>query len=465
MTNQSHLKWFTFLDEALLDAFVDNPYECSIVIDKNGIIRFMSRYNIELYGLKSPEDALGKHITEVNKNTKLHETLVTGIAEIGEAYTVGNRQQIIARIPLRDREGKIIGVLAKRMFNKTETIKLLSQKLEIVEGQLNYYHKEVTNLTGQSFRIVGNSALIHEVMNSALQSAKSDASVLISGESGTGKEACAFFIHSQSKRADDHYIKVNCAAIPTELIESELFGYEGGAFTGAKSGGKPGKFELANKGTILLDEIGDMPLNMQAKLLRVLQEREIERVGGTKPIKVDFRLISSTNKDLQDMIKKGTFRMDLFYRLNIFHIVTPSLRSIPEDIPEITSFLMNELSQKENIPVKMISKEAMTALQRYPWPGNVRELRNVVERAMIIAEGPEIQSRHLHSRITEFGKKSSDIPQTHLTSLRDAAAEAEKKVIIEAINAVGGNKSRAAKILGVHRTVLYQKIKRYGISL
>lgn len=466
MTENSKPKWLSYIDDTLLDTFVDNPYECPIVIDENGIIRFMSRYNVGLYGF-TPEQAVGKHITEVNKNSRMHETLITGKAEIGETYQLGNRQQIVARIPLRDRNGKIIGVLGKRIFHRVETIRALYQKLEILEGQLKYYHKEVTNLKTYPYDkiVAGKSALIQEAMHTALQAAKSDVAVLITGESGTGKEACACFIHQSSKRADGPYITVNCAAIPAELIESELFGYEGGAFTGAKAGGKPGKFELANKGTILLDEIGDMPLNMQAKLLRVLQEREIERVGGTKPIKVDFRLIASTNKDLQEMIKKDTFRMDLFYRLNIFNVNTPSLRSIPEDIPEIASFLINELSQKEKMPAKIVSRAAMIALQRYPWPGNVRELRNVVERALIIAEGPEIQLRHLPSRIAGLVQKSSSSPQKYIAPLRDAVSEAETKAIIEAIRSVGGNKLKAAKILGVHRTVLYQKIKKYNISL
>ncbi|MFA6411371.1 MAG: sigma 54-interacting transcriptional regulator [Syntrophales bacterium] len=466
MMENSKPKWLSYLNNTLLDAFVDNPYECPIVIDENGIIRFMSRYNVGLYGL-TPEQAVGKHITEVNKNSGMHETLITGKVEIGTTYQLGTRQQIVARIPLRDRDGKIIGVLGKRIFNKLDTIRDLYQKLEILEGQLKYYRKEATNQKIYAYDklVAGKSALIQETMNAALQAAKSDATVLVTGESGTGKEACAIFIHKASKRADGSYIRVNCAAIPAELIESELFGYEGGAFTGAKPEGKPGKFELAHKGTILLDEIGDMPLNMQAKLLRVLQDREIERVGGTKPIKVDFRLIASTNKDLQEMIKKGTFRMDLFYRMNIFTINTPSLRSIPEDIPEIASFLMNELSQKENMPTKIITGAAMIALQRYPWPGNVRELRNVIERALIITEAHEIQLQHLPTRIKLLGQKSSNSPQKYIVPLRDAVAEAESKAINDAIRSVGGNKQEAAKILGVHRTILYQKLKKYNIPL
>jgi transcriptional regulator with PAS, ATPase and Fis domain len=466
MTENSKPKWLSYISDTLLDAFVDNPYECPIVIDESGIVRFMSRFNYGLYGV-TPEQAVGKHITEVNKKSRMHETLKSGKVIIGETYQLGGRQQIVARIPLRDRDGKVIGVLGKRMFHRMETIRELYQQMEILEGQLKYYHKEVASLKDsyKFDKIIGNSPLIQEALKSALQAAKSDAAVLITGGSGTGKESCAFFIHRSSKRADAPYIRVNCAAIPAELIESELFGYEGGAFTGAKQGGKPGKFELAHRGTILLDEIGDMPLSMQAKILRVLQEREIERVGGTKPIKVDFRLIASTNKDLQDMIKKNTFRADLFYRLNIFNINTPSLRSISEDIPEITSFLIFELSEKTKVPPKRVSPEAMAALKQYDWPGNVRELRNVIERAMIIADGPEILLLHLPSPIANlFGKPDSGSAK-RFAQLRDAVVDVERRVINDTLRFTGGNKVKTAKLLGVHRTVLYQKMKRYNIPI
>lgn len=465
MSNNSKPKWLSQIDYSLLDAFVDNPFECPIVIDKDGIVRFMSRHNVGLYGF-TPEQAVGKHITEINKNSQMHETLMTEKAIIGETYQLGGRQQIVARIPLRDKAGKVIGVLGKRIFNRVDTIKDLYNKMEILEGQLKYYHKEVSILIDS--RIIGQSALIQEALRSALHAARSDAAVLITGESGTGKEACAYFIHHSSKRANGPYIRVNCAAVPPELIESELFGYEGGAFTGAKPGGKPGKFELADKGTILLDEIGDMPLNMQAKLLRVLQEREIERVGGTKPVKVDFRLIVSTNKDLQEMIKKGTFRTDLFYRLNIFNTEMPGLRSIPDDIPEISRFIIEELSAKTSIPVKSVAPEVTAAMQRYNWPGNVRELKNVIERAMIIAEGSVILLEHLPLGIAELGgvhKFGAEPSLRYMAPLRDVILDTEKKTITEALKHTGGNKVRAAKILGIHRTILYQKIKRYKIAL
>ena len=254
-------KWLSQTDSELLDAFVDNPYECPIVIDRHGIIRFMSRYNTKIYGM-TPDEAIGKHITEVSKNSRMQEVLKTGKAEIGKAMVLGTRQQIVARIPLKDHRGNIIGVLGKLMFHQTDKIKDLYRRLEILEGQVKYYRSEATTFESGRHawdQIIGESETMKDAKKCALQATSTDAPVLITGESGTGKELFAYAIHQNSQRADGPFIKVNCAAIPHELIESEIFGYEGGAFTGARTRGKPGKFELADHGTIFLDEIGDMP--------------------------------------------------------------------------------------------------------------------------------------------------------------------------------------------------------------
>ncbi|MBP1711292.1 MAG: modulated sigma54 specific transcriptional regulator, Fis family [Deltaproteobacteria bacterium] len=464
MENDKKFDWVEQMDRELLDAFVDNPYECPIVIDRNGVIRFMSRYNKGLYGV-APEEAVGKYITEVNKNSKMQETLINGMPSIGETHLVGNRYQILARIPIRDEKGNIIGVLGKRIFHRTDKVKELYRKLELLEKQLKYYRDEVHTLKSGGYniaKIVGNSAAIRGLVKLSLQASGSDAPVLITGESGTGKDACAFFIHEHSKRSSGPFIRVNCGAIPRELIESELFGYEGGAFTGAKKQGKMGKFELAQAGTIFLDEIGEMPLDMQVKLLRVLQEYEIDRVGGTKPIKVDFRLITATNKDLTDEVEKGAFRMDLFYRINIFHIQTPSLRNISEDIPAIAEFVILQLRDRITQGPSRISSEAMALMKAYRWPGNVRELRNVIERAMFTAESNEIRVEDLPSRIRDLRGAREEITEGAV-HLRNALQEAEKKIIKDALRQTSGNKVKAADLLGIHRTVLYYKIKQLNI--
>jgi transcriptional regulator with PAS, ATPase and Fis domain len=465
MVKESIPRWLSEIDGTLLDAFVDNPYECPIVIDKNGIIRFVSRYNTITFPMK-PEEAVGKHITELNKESRLHKVLETGKAEIGKAMHLDDKQQIVARIPLKDDEGNIVGVLGKLMFHQTDKIKELYRRLEVLEGQVKYYQSEVATINeGRHVwsHIIGESETMKRAKKLALQAATSDSSVLITGESGTGKELFARAIHQKSRRADGPFIRVNCAAIPRELMESELFGYEGGAFTGARPQGKAGKFELAHGGTILLDEMGDMPLDMQAKLLVVLQEHEIERVGATKSVSLDFRVIAATNQDLQALIKGGNFREDLYYRLNIFHVQTPSLREITDDIPRIAYYTLSILREKNRNAPSRISPEVMTLFKHYPWPGNIRELRNVLERAMNISEGNQISIDDLPGRLREFLDRT-ERSNGSIGLLRHILADAEKRAILEALRFTGGNKVKAAKILGMHRTGLYQKLKRHQIT-
>lgn len=465
MVNLPHRQSLTDLPPELIEALIDNPYECPIVIDRKGYVRFMSRHNADVYGI-TPEEAIGKHITQVSKDTRLHEVLKSGKAEIGEAFDVGNRRRIIARIPLKNGRGKLIGVVGKLMFHQADKIKELHQRLEILEGQLKYYRTEVASFKRGNHaldHIVGESPAILKAKKLVLQAATSDSTVLITGESGTGKEAVATAIHANSGRADGPFIRVNCAAIPEQLFESELFGYERGAFTGALSHGKPGKFQLSHGGSIFLDEIGDMPISMQAKLLRVIQDHEIEPVGGTRPVKLDFRVIAATNQDLPEKIKEGTFRADLFYRLNIFHVSMPSLREMEEDVPRLAYYFLSVFREKRHSAPSRISPEAMALLKRYGWPGNIRELKNVLERAMNVAESRQITVEDLPKRIREFYRSERGI-DGGVGLLSNVLADAEKRAILEALRIAEGNKVKAAKILGIHRTGLYQKIKRHGLD-
>jgi transcriptional regulator with PAS, ATPase and Fis domain len=337
----------------------------------------------------------------------------------------------------------------------------IQRRLDVLNNKLKYYRDEIKSLKGPRV-FIGQSDLIQRTKKLALQVSGSDFPVLITGESGTGKETVAYYIHRNSKRADGPFIRVNCAAIPPELIESELFGYEGGAFTGARAQGKPGKFELANNGTILLDEIGDMPLTMQAKLLRVLQDQELERIGGTTTINLDYRLITSTNKGLQEMMEKGTFREDLYYRISSFHIDAPSLRAIPEDIPAIARHLMSILNQEVGSYPTDISDEAMEMLKKYQWPGNVRELKNVLERGLIMARGGQLKPEHLPGRITRFEMLNEGFIRPG-GSLRDTLADVERQIIVDTLRSAGGNRIKAAKILGIHRSSLYEKMKQHNV--
>ncbi len=304
--------------------------------------------------------------------------------------------------------------------------------------------------------IIGQSAVMREVFGQVLKVAPTDSTVLISGESGTGKELIAASIYEHSARRDRPFVTINCVAIPEGLLESELFGHEKGSFTGAVAQ-KKGKFELAAGGTIFLDEIGDMPLATQAKLLRVLQERVFERVGGTKPIEVDVRFIAATNKELPEMVRAGSFREDLYYRINVFSIRLPALRERLEDIPALADYFLERAGRTIRV-----SREAMQKLLGYSWPGNVRELQNVIERAVVIAE-EDIEPVHLPLELK--GEVLITSSQDGVESIDDKLAEIEKGMIIDAMTRTGGVQVRAAELLGINQRSLWHRVRKYGIDV
>ncbi len=447
----------------MIESLIDNPYECPIVVDAKGFICFMSHYSKNLINI-DPEEAVGRHISEVIPETHLHEVLIGGKARIGDTLYIAGKQQIISRIPLKDTEGNIIGAVGKGMFNQTSKVLELNRRIDQLNGEVQYLQEQLNIVKGGA-EIVGNSEAIASVKKEVLQAAKTNVSVLITGESGTGKEVIAYAVHSASNRAKKPFIRVNCAAIPSELFESELFGYEKGAFTGAHTKGKPGKFELARGGTIFLDEIGELPLPLQAKLLRVIQERTIDRLGGTRPVEVDFRLIAATNRNLLEMVRKELFRMDLYFRIDVFEIHAPSLREIKEDIPVLSKHLIASLKDEVGGGATSIDEEALEILKRYPWPGNVRELRNVLERAMIVSKDAVIRPEDLPVMIRNYGRENAK--SSHLSyegTLRQILEETEKAAILEALRKTGGNKVKTAKILGIHRSSLYEKMKMAGLD-
>ncbi|HRU38602.1 MAG TPA: sigma-54 dependent transcriptional regulator, partial [Candidatus Goldiibacteriota bacterium] len=305
--------------------------------------------------------------------------------------------------------------------------------------------------------IIGNSAGLKEALGLAEKAAASDANVLITGESGTGKELIAEEIHYRSPRAKKSLVKVNCAALAPGVLESELFGHEKGAFTDALNA-KKGRFELADGGTIFLDEIADLPLNLQVKLLRVVQEKTFERVGGEKTIKSDVRVIAATNKDLREAVKQGKFREDLFYRFNVVEISVPPLRERKGDIPVLAEYFMKKYAEYGGFRIKGITKQALEALAGYDFPGNIRELENVIQRVMVLSRGPEITAEDLPYEI-QAEKKAAKTRE----GLQGKKDEYEKKMIMKALEEAGGNRARAAKALKVGRTALLAKIKKYGL--
>jgi transcriptional regulator with PAS, ATPase and Fis domain len=309
--------------------------------------------------------------------------------------------------------------------------------------------------------IIGESMAMRGLLSLIRKVSPTDSTVLVLGESGTGKELVGTSIHENSNRKNKPFIKLNCAAIPAELLESELFGHEKGAFTGATKF-KPGKFDMADGGTIFLDEIGDMPIGLQAKILRVLQEREFYRVGGSSTIKVDVRIIASTNKNLERMVQDGTFREDLFYRLNVFTLHLPPLRERKEDIPLLVDYFLQKTSKNVDI-----SSVALQMLVAFPWPGNVRELKNTIESAAVIAENGYIEPAQLSNKITAVfdGNDRSDLRIPVNIPLDERLGEIEKSMIIEALRKTGGIQVRATELLGINQRSLWHRIKKYNIDV
>jgi two-component system response regulator AtoC len=310
--------------------------------------------------------------------------------------------------------------------------------------------------------MIGLSPAMQKVYKIIGRVANSNATVLIRGESGTGKELVARAIHFNSVRRDKPFVKINCASIPDSLLESELFGYEKGAFTGAVTS-KPGKFELAQHGTIFLDEIGEMSLNLQAKLLRVIQEREFERLGGTETIKVDVRIIAATNKDLEKCIAEGTFREDLFYRLNVVDIYLPPLRERREDIPLLVEHMIKQYSSEYKKQISGFTEQAMKLLLEYEWPGNVRELKNVCERAVLMSNGPLLTVEDLPHSIRKSSRRLHWLKGLSGDSFKEMVAEVEREIILQALEEHNWNRSAAAQALKMNRSSLYLKMKELGI--
>lgn len=341
-----------------------------------------------------------------------------------------------------------------------------------INNALNFRRLEEENRflrkkTLEKHSITGNSPPIQLLKKQVAIAAPTDAWILITGENGTGKELVARTIHQMSKRADKPLIDVNCAAIPDELIESELFGHEKGAFTGATAK-KRGKFELADKGTIFLDEIGDMSLKTQAKILRILQEQKFERVGGTRTLSVDVRVLAASNKDLEKEIEKGTFRDDLYYRLNVIPIETPPLRHRTEDIPLLVETFLKEFAEEGHSRQKTITPGAIELLKAYPWPGNVRELKNLIERLAIMTESDVIDEGDIppsYRRSNRSRSQGEEIGFFNAASFKEAKKEFEKTYILRKLSENNNSISQAAESMGIERSHLYKKIKSLGIKL
>lgn len=454
--------------QSMLEAIFHATQEAISVVDQNGINLMINPAYTKVTGLRE-SDIIGRPASaDIAEGESVHMKVLSTKKPVEKArLKVGpNKRDIIANAAPIIVDGELRGSVAilddvSEIIKLTKELKEAKQIIRKLEAKYTFDD------------IVGYNKLIIAAIEKAKIAADTPATVILRGESGTGKELFAHAIHNLSKRKFNQFVRVNCAALSENLLESELFGYEEGAFTGARKGGKIGLFEQASGGTIFLDEIGDISLSTQIKLLRVLQEKEVVRVGGTKPISIDVRIIAATNMNLEEAIKDGRFREDLYYRINVIPIVIPALRQRKDDINILVHHFINIFNQEYGRSILDISDSAIEALKGYDWPGNVRELENIIGRSIInmthneniiqVGHLPKLNSRyegdnHELDSYIKSNKQYRDI------TLEEASIEAEKRAIISALNKYNNNKTQAAKVLNISIRTLYYKIEKYNIQ-
>jgi len=450
---------------AAVEALLSIPNESICAIDQNGVLTMWNEQMEQRYKIKASE-ALGRYITDFFSNliiTKVQDNALSSGKPIRDRYhqPVLGQHVLINAAPIMSGD-RVLGALTSER-EITETMRL-SNELARSHTQVNNLKKEIDkfNRPTDAFDLIyGRSPALTTVVEMAKRVANTNVSILLRGESGTGKELFAEAIHKSGSRHDKPFVVLNCGAIPANLFESELFGYAPGAFTGADKRGHRGKFEEANHGTLFLDEIGELPLDMQVKLLRVLQNQRFYRVGGGDPIEVDVRLLSATNRDLARMIEEGRFRDDLYYRINVVALEIPPLRERKEDISQLIYLFLREFCLKQGIAVKHIDPEVIIYMMNYSWPGNIRELRNVVERLVVLSDSGGIHVDDLPGLI-KYGESGGD--EVFPGLLADIKDRAERDMIIQALEKTHGDRSRAARLLGVPRSTLYYKLHKYQIG-
>ncbi|MHB8126361.1 MAG: sigma 54-interacting transcriptional regulator [Desulfitobacteriaceae bacterium] len=448
-----------------LDTVINNIYDGIVVVDERGHVTLINQVLADFLKVR-PEDVLDKHINKVIENSRLHIVSRTGVPELSEVQNIGDKQYLVSRLPII-KNGVPSGAVGKVVFPQLPEIQELVRKLNALQSKVAYYEEELQNSKVKQLevmKIIGTSPIMLDLKEEIHKVSRTNSTVLITGESGTGKELVAHAVHYESERNHSPFIKINCAAIPENLLESEIFGYVPGAFSGANRNGKPGRFELADKGTLFLDEIGDMSCRLQAKLLRVIQEREFERVGGTKTIRVDVRIVTATNMDLIKSVAAGTFREDLYYRLNVINFHLPPLRERKNDIELLSAGFIKKLNRILKTEITQISPEVLEIFMNYSWPGNIRELKNVIERAANYAIRGEILSVHLPSNLFT-SKETLQLTQDETeNTYQGIIKNTQREIIISALEKAGGNKSKAAKILHMSRTSLYSALQKLGIK-
>ncbi|WP_254866595.1 sigma-54-dependent Fis family transcriptional regulator [Geobacillus sp. LEMMY01] len=448
---------------ALYEGVINASYDPIFIADKHGYGIKMNEAYTRVTGI-TEDQLIGRHLKDVVQDGIISESVSLKVLQEKRRVTiiqhVNGKDLLVTGNPIFDEDGDVSYVVTN--LRDISALKMLEQELMRTKALADQYLQEIKVYQRREDIIRHEGVIAHSrqmlhVLHLAQKIAPFNSTVLLLGESGVGKEVIANLIQKWSPRSDKPFIKVNCAAIPKELIESELFGYEKGAFTGADSRGRPGLFEQAHTGTIFLDEIGEMPLSLQGKLLRVLQEFEVTRIGGRQTIKIDVRVISATNQDLESLVKQGKFREDLYYRLNIIPIHIPPLRERQEDIPLLAHYFLERANQKYRLN-KQFTDDALLAMKSYAWPGNVREMQNLIERLVITTETDHITAIHL-----PFSHSSSSLEMKQASkTMKDMVRNLERELILKAISEYKTTR-KAAQALGISQSALVKKMQRLGI--
>ncbi|WP_051356529.1 sigma-54 interaction domain-containing protein [Azorhizobium doebereinerae] len=443
---------------------VEEMIDGATIVDRCSRVVWFSEGQLALLGGVRLNDVVGQEIERVIPHSRLREVVETGLPQPMDIIQYGDKSLLVTRLPLRDETGEIIGAFAFALKNSIPHLRPIAERVHQLQSRLARMEQALSTTRSHRYtseQILGASIAMREVGRLLRRAAEVRSPVLLLGETGTGKEMAAHAIHAASGRVNRPFVAINVAAVPENLLEAEFFGVAPGAFTGAARQPRPGKFQLAHEGTLFLDEIGDMQLALQAKLLRALQDGEVEPVGSNQLARVDVRVIAATSRSLTDMVRAGTFRQDLYYRLNVLSIRLPPLRDRHGDIELLARKFSERIAQTYAMPIRPITPAALDVLEAHLWPGNVRELGNVIEQIYVRTDGDGIAAPDV-AEVLEIDVAKPAEPAPNSVSLSSAVAELERRMITDALNK-HANRQAAAKALGISRSNLYAKMERHGI--
>jgi transcriptional regulator with PAS, ATPase and Fis domain len=446
---------------------VEEMIDGATIVDERSRVVWFSEGQLALLGGARLSDVVGQEIERVIPHSRLREVVETGRPQPLDIIQYGEKSLLVTRLPLRDESGAVIGAFAFALKNSIPHLRPIAERVHQLQSRLARMEQALSTTRTHRYtieQILGASAAMREVGRLLRRAAEVRSPVLLLGETGTGKEMVAHAIHAASRRVNRPFVAINVAAVPENLLEAEFFGVAPGAFTGAARQPRPGKFQLAHEGTLFLDEIGDMQLGLQAKLLRALQEGEIEPVGSNQPARVDVRVIAATSRPLAEMARAGSFRQDLYYRLNVLSIRLPPLRERVDDIGLLATRFAERTALAFEMPLRPLTEAALARLERHRWPGNVRELANAIEQIYARTDGASIALSDVEEVLGLGEPIASAAPASGQGSLAAAVAELERSMIADALAQAAGNKREAARRLGLSRSHLYAKMKRHGFS-